>query len=366
MFQVKNALYDSPLLNTLENNTVNPFNYSINPGVSYGLKNKQIVYPQKGGVSTSVYGQKLVFKVPKNGYLAQCFVECTLTCTGDNSGAEDRIGARVFSNISFQTVQGSKDLQRLQPLYTNSRIDQLDANLSSHIESSVEPDSSFNNNTVVCYAPCFFWFSERPQNFLNTDILEDFQVECVVSDTKELIGLEEDLTAVSFRLICTYYTLFDVYQVPKQLQMLSFDTYYETPIAVEAGATSLKVILDCNKTVYNMHMALVSANQEYHRINNFHLKTENKTVTECNRRTNYSLYSYEQTETLTGTFSYWFSLQKVRYTNTLSLPMLKLPSKELLIEFDEIPAGYTAYIFFEYWTIISIDSNGSLDKPTVF
>ncbi len=365
MFQVKNAMIESPLLFALDNNTVNPFHYSLPPGLTYGLKNKVIVYPARHGSDAQIYGRRFVFDIPRNGMLAQAFVECSLTCTGDNSAIKDRLGSRVFAEVSMRTTDGHKTIQSLSPLYTHSRIDQLDSNLASHIESAVEPDQDFNNTTVVCFTPCFFWFSERPQNFLNTDALENLHVQCVVNDSKESMGLDADITAASFRLILTYYTMFEPVPIPRAFNVLAYNTFYEEPLALTTGDTSAVINLTCPHTVFNMHLALVDADQNYHRIDNFEIRTDNKMITECNRRTNFSMYAYEQTESLTGSFVYWFSLLKNRTNNSMALVLKNLGATQLKVEFDAVPEGFSLHVFFEYWTLLQVDE-GKLLIDQVF
>lgn len=371
MYQVKQGLLNSELLNVLENHTVDPFNYGLPLGFSMGLKNLQIVYPIRHGQDATIYGRKFIFDIPKgHGYLAQCFIESSLTASGTNATMEDRLGSRVFSDISICTRLGSKALQSVNPVYTNARMDSLDYNLSTHVESSVEPDiSPWTSGTATVFSPCFFYFSERPATFLNTDVLEDLQVHCTVNDSTAAMGLQSGLTAAEFKLRLTFYTMFKPKdQIFRSLacNILAYDVYQELPVVMTTGATSYSMNLKCTKTVFAMHMCLLSANQEFHRINSFELRIANKLVTQINRRTNYSIYEKENRDTLTGTFSYWFSMIKSRNSNSISFPMKDLEPVNLTIAMDAVPANYSLYVLFEYWNIVGVSDKGELSRNIVY
>lgn len=369
MYQIERANYASPLLGALEKHTEDPFMYDLPRGFPCGFKSEAYVLgKQISGSVSSVYDREYAFKIPmNNGFLMQAYIECTLTCTGDNSLCQDRLGTKVFSSVSLETRSGRKVIQTLTPEYISARIEGLDYTLNSHVENSVEPDQLFNNNSVVVYVPCFFYFSERKENALNTNALEPIQITAIINSTKESMGLVADLTEVSFRLLCRYFTLFKESQssVPRNLSILAYDSYKEPIVALSSGATSKKITLTCNMTCFAMHIMITNTNTEYHPVKNFEMKFENKTINSLNRRVNYEFYNSKNSHnTPSGVYTYWFSLEHNRFNNTMSLPLRHLNPCSLEVFFDAVPStNYSMTVLFEYWTILNIDgSTGNIER----
>lgn len=346
----------------------NPFQYT--PPSGSGLGQKVILYVmgiQEQVTSSRFTGSTITFKLPKfEGYLAQVIIECNLSSTSDNTNVQPRLGSRVFKQITLETQRGCMNVDRLiKPDYTNARLDALNQD-QSQIDYSTDPNQTFNNNTITCYTPCFFWFSEdASQNLPVASKTEALQIRAIVNDSESEMGLPGVLTDMTFRAICTYYTHIFIptrsYFIPPEPRLIS-DVYYEKPLAVALGSTSVTLPITCPYSVFNLSILIRDTNQEMLRPESFTLYSNNEVIASLNRRINFSLdLKKGATESNgEGALNYWFSLSRSRSKNSFVLNLRDLSPLKLVVNFAAAPSSnFSLYVLWEYFTQLVIDDGGA-------
>jgi hypothetical protein len=235
-----------------------------------------------------IYNRKTEFDIPREySGLETLFIKCTLTCVGDPDPMP-LLGARIFKSIKIRTKSGTYTLQTIYPEYTIARIDELvGKSLRSHIIKAVDPDVTFNNNTVSLVIPLFTWISN--QN-LDTRNLEQLTVECITNDNRESMGLLVDLTALSYDLYCHYNDPVVVPRSIKPVEMVVNDIFREPQILrVPQNASSVRCLLACPDLVFATHFKLVSDIQDISQIKAIKIETKGVVLVDLDKRMNYSL-----------------------------------------------------------------------------
>ncbi len=365
------------LINSVESNSV--ATRPLIPNLSNTMKLTRRVKPTFIGPST-IYNQRLLFQVPRepNG-LAQIFIKCTLTCDAE-ALPKTQLGTRIFDKITIKTRKGTI-LQNIDKLYTLTRIDELDGSpISSYIQNCIDPDDVFDTNTVSLFVPLFAFFSESSTGFLPTAVLEPLEIECVVNDSKESMGLQEDLTATEYEMHFIYHdkpkekfirddTGFEPYYsepLPKELHH-SFDVFYEDITTIATGATSARVLIRNPNPSYVMHMALVNpATQAMEQIRTFKLVMAGEEVVDMDFRSNFTLYNPEMSITDDSTVSYWFCKEKKRtHSSGLLYFSDAFYPTYLELTFDSLVADYELHVFFEHKTQIHVTKDGELNRQAI-
>lgn len=359
MYTLKNNLSNT-LLRSLNEFPENPFEYRLKHSSGIGQKIIKSVVPVRNDTGSSIFNKSVVFEVPKHGYLAKLDLEINLTCSGDNTNVQDRLGTRVFKNILFETRQGPRTIQNIKPDYTNGRIDDLSYDLFNTIESSTNPSATFNANSITCFCPVFLSSGEMTSTYLDTENLEQLQLTCITNDSSGEMGLPSDtLTDWTFKLHCTYFiSSFPNTQLNKTV--LSYDSFHELPQVLTSGSVTTTVVIKCDKPVMNMHCVLRNTEQEYYTINSISLKSGGKDIiSSLDRRVNY-FPTGPTNNNVTGGLCYWFGLSKSRTHDPISMNLADMETTELTVNYTAVPDGtYSLYVFFEYWTVVTL-FNGSV------
>jgi hypothetical protein len=373
---IANMRSELVLNSSLKKNTQDPFEYKYQSPI--GIGQKLVIYQEPSIITSgsgvvsgiknqTLYNVPVIFDLPMNGmYLSQIIIECTLSTSGDNTMVEPRLGSRIFSLMQLVTTRGQMSIDRsIKPSYTNARLDEL-PDTYKQIELSTDPNTIFNGNTVQCYTPCFFWTSEKVSNFLMLDntISEPLQLACITNTSYQSMGLDANITDMSFRAILTYFRVFS--GVPRTLNwlpnplVLLTDVWYEPDVSLIAGTTSIIVPITCQMPVLNMHIQIHDNSQEYLTTSSFTFFSGTDVITSIARNMNYSLltsfgdYQTGTTENnYSGTFTYWFGLLRSRNDNQFPLSLHNISSPNVQVNFPAIPnvvgSTYSIKVFFEYW-----------------
>lgn len=311
-----------------------------------------------------IYNIRKVFEIPKDiGHLSQIFIKSQVTCTGDNTDVQDRLGSRIYKHIFLETIRGPNKIIEIRPDYTNARVDGITNQvLFDTVSQSLEPDTtSFNNTTITTYTPLFLPFENHSLSLL-TNFVERLQITAITNDSYNLMGLPSDtVTNITSELLIVSYTLENY--VYKSFRVPYYNVFYEPSVELSTSSTSASLTLDCNKQVFNICMVIRNTNQEYFAINNFKLTSGGQDLIPVyDRRINYELKDGGSTDNnSTGTFCYWTTCTKDRTLVFGSgLNLRDLEPLVLTVEYDTIGAGYSLYVFYEYNTILNVSSTGSL------
>jgi hypothetical protein len=361
----KDTLFNNNRAMTYVRGQINPFIYKYSSPFVNHQKNvvevQPIIFPSTSGI----FNRRYVFEVPKNyGYLSSVFIKTTLTCTGDNTDVQDRLGSRIYKDIQLQTRRGPNCLMQVCPDYINGRLDSLNNQiLFDSIGQSMEPDVTFDNTSVTTFTPVPFFISESGSLALPTDYVEQLQVLAITADSADDMGLPSDtLTVLTCTMIMVSWTLEQYNYRPQVLPV--HNVYYEPALALDTSSTSDFMYLTCSRQVFNMCMVIRNANQEYHRINSFRLESNGQTlIPTMDRRINYEFKdSSGATENnTTGTYSFWFTKTKDRlrvFGSGMNLDGLE--PLRLTVNYDSIGAGYSLYVYFEYVGVLQLGPTGAV------
>lgn len=329
-------------------NFKNPFEYS---NLSIGLGQKQLIYedPIYNQSLSSIYGSNIIINVPNFNYpcfIGQVVLECTLSCTGDNTNHQPRLASRLFSSVVIETLNGLRIDRDIRPNYTNCRLDSLPTT-SSQIETSTDPTVIFNNNSVTCYLPCFFSFSEESSKFL-INSTEDLKLKLTVNDSFASMGLVTDLTDIRIRAI---FTIFKTITPVINRAVLITDVYYEPSLLIHTGDTTAYIPITCDYPVIMMSITMIDSNQELLRPDSFILYSSGKIINSINQTYNYSLLDGVTENNGIGSFNFWFVLNKGNESrNSLNyvLPLRNLVDKSLTLTFPSAPHNFRIHVLFEY------------------
>jgi hypothetical protein len=328
----------------------------------------------------SIYNSKMTFSIPRQyNNLAQAFIKCTLTTVGA-ALPKSELGTRIFKQIVLQTRNGTI-LQDIRPLYSLTRIDELtDSPTYNYVQNAIDPEGDFEDNSVTLFLPVFSFFSDSPNSFLATRLLEPLELLCYTNISKESMGLETDLTATSFELHLVYHDspetkafesktgadLFYKDSLPSQL-VNSYDVFYEDITPVLTGATTVRVLLRNYNPSYVMHMALVDpTTQSMQQIKSFKLIMAGEEVVDMDYRMNFSTYGNEVSVVDMSTLSYWFSKEKCRLSSSglIEFSDSFFPTY-LELTFDALGSEYDLNVFFEHLTNIQVSKTGTLTRQAV-
>lgn len=323
-----------------------------------------------------IYSKRITFDIPRNyDNLAQLYIKCTFECAAA-SLFETYFATKVFKEIIFKTKRGTV-LQRIVPEYSQARVDEYyNTEIYTHLNAGIEPDSDFSVATT-CVVPLFLFFSEDELSFLGTRNLEPLELECLVNESKDSMGLELDLTSAEYSLYALYHDvngsnkISDESYTKKIVRPLSFsfNCFVEDNVVCPAGSTSAKLLLRCPHPSYVLHVSLLNSQTVRRQINTLKLTIGGNTLIEMDYRMNYQMYATTKSFVESGTFSLFFSKFKDRKVDSGLITF----SKEMFpcyleVTFDSIASEYTLNAIEEYRTMFSTDDKGyiGLSEDTIF
>ena len=320
--------------------------------------------------SGSLYSKRMIFDIPKSyDNLAQLYIKATLS-TGDVLATmETYFGAKLFKNVYLKTKKGTV-LQNVFVEYTVARLDELaDSQLMTKINAGLEADGDFSAGSQTVIVPLFFFFSNE-NAFLKTRDLEQLELECVVNESKESMGMDVDLTSASFELYALYHDTngsnkfseltLSKKSIPRVLKG-SFNTFEEDLVVCASGSTSAKLLLRCPHPSYVLHVSLVNATTQREQIKTVKIVVKGNTLIEFDYRMNYQFYGQQNSIVSSGTVSLFFSKLCSRYIDSGLVTF----SKEMFpcyleVTFDSLGSDYTLHAFEEYRTNFPVNDYGEI------
>lgn len=313
--------------------------------------------------SQQIYSKTIEFDIPReyNG-LEQMWIKCTLTTAGV-ANPQTFLGTRIFKEIRIRNKRGDCVLQHIYPEYTYARIDELIGTpVYKHLEDAIEPDQTFNNNTVTLYVPLFSWIAN---DNLETGSIEQLVVEAVVNDNKESMGLAADLTATSYELHCRFNDTFGASKlVPRTLVVT--DAFREPDdLVVATGSTSCKTLFRCPEVVFVSHFTMVSDTQNLFQIDSLEIDSRGVNIVDLDRRTNYSLAEgiNEVAVVQNGPLSYWWSKERSRLSSSGQIYFQEsMYPVQCTLNFQPLDSSYKLKVIHEYKAKFIINDLGQISR----
>ena len=362
----KSLLID--VLSSTNGSSTDVFDYKYTQNIPNGVKYRTYVSPNT--VCNNIYGDEIFFNIPKVGLLSKMFIECILTSTMDLTNTEDNLANNVFEYIDLLTIDGHKTIQKLDQYYLKMRLDQSNSELTSIFDTITNPNQTFNNNTVKCYIPLFYFFSDSPDKFINTRFTEELCIHAKVNETSTVMGVPDELTSVpTFRLICDFIIMNEFNEnVPRN--MLTYDFIRFKDVAITTGSTSVVVYVESCKNIFSTSMLLINNSQESTMINSFTIEVDSVILWDSDSRLSLLDCGWFDHANFKNEFSslkagnsmttHYNSIFKNRNVNTLSVNTSHLPVQKYTINFDSIGAGFSLIMFSEYWNLLEITQNGKI------
>ena len=258
---------DSTLLNTLwQSDISNPFKYKILTNFPNGSRTFTRVYPLAGSTQTTPTSSQveIQYQIPKVMLLQDMVHKITITTSaagteGGNvikDGGE--IGMFIFSSQRL-TARG-KTICQTDPYHTQVRARLANFSESTGISKLTNAVWNSNLSTVTgapastpltFMAPFYNTFSEKTCMFLDTQWLEQLQLNCIVESTTNL-NCERTIASATFELYC-FFRCLDTETItavrasnfdPARISSWLFtDSYTEATQAITNGNTSTSITL---------------------------------------------------------------------------------------------------------------------------
>lgn len=383
---------NNALINSIDNKAIDV--KDIKP--HQDLKNtlKTIVEAPSSRLFNRTDNDTFTIKLSKNyDNLSQIILKVKMTITKDLTvttppstlSIEQFLGARIFKEIYLQTVDTRFQLQKIIPTYTLNRTDEINNSRAySHIDEGIQANEKFEDlvttpSTQYFYIPLFFFFSDHPQNFLNTRKLTELELKLISNDSPSKMGIVgdrfESLTINEVTAICTFHDTAQtsindelIYIPKKQLKPIvgSYNIFEEDIVQLATGQTSARFLIRCNYPLYCTNFNIINDNEQKHQINSIKFKINGQEFVKLDFRANYSLYigDYEKKFVQSGSFSYWWSILKKR---TMNSGMITFSGSDNMspvmveVEFDAIPdETYRLVTYSEHLTEFEVDEYGNI------
>lgn len=321
--------------------------------------------------SSSLYSRQFTFDIPRiYDNLAQMYIKCTLSTGRVPSTVETYFATKIFKYMIIRDKISRTEICTITPQYTSARIDELyNTPLFTHLNNSIEPSVEFNAGDPVVFVPVFAFFSEKVQTFLRTRSLSPLEIECIVNDDFESMGMSATLTSAEYELHCLY---FDTNDSSRKVDMPllqninsgyklpgSYNVFYEDKVICASGSTRKSLLIRCPHPAFAIHCSLVDSATNRKQINTFELKVGGNTIVKLDYRMNYTLFAQHNSFVENGTFSYFINQENFRSEDSGLLVFNGSMSPAYInITFDALSEDYTLHTFMEYRTDHKVDEKG--------
>lgn len=322
------------------------------------------------GSQSIVYGRRFTLEIPKEyDNLAQLYVKCTLSTGNAASTVKTYLATKIFKYIRIRTKNGLV-LQTFTPRYLQSRIDEVyNDPIYTYLQLQVEPDRTFASGDPTVFVPIFAFFSESENTFLRTRSLEQLEVEFIVNDTKESMGMSASLTSLDAELYCLYHDVNNsnnLRQYEKKSESLlpryiknSYTIFEEDTTVISSNSTSARILLRCPHPLFSLNLSLVDADSDKKQIKTMKLFFGDNCVLDLDYRINYQNYGHNKSFLASGVMNYFFNKMKERSVDSGLITFTEeMAPVYLEITFDQLTSDYTLYIFEEYRTSFNVDDKG--------
>lgn len=360
MQELVNSFQSSDLLNALKSKNKNPFTYSYEKNFPNGIKISKVVEPEIKGLS---FGSEISFPIPKLGYLNNVILTSNLTVATDETAVALNLGANLWEWIELRA--SDKVIQRITPEYIVLRIHEKNEALRDKIDTIINPSSPLNiSSGCVCTPLFFFCFDSFHLNF-DTFFMENLSVVAKLKTNYLEMGFVNALpTSITNSIQCEFVKLAEK-PPTKDYNVLGYKSILWKKVALDSGATSYKFPFESDKDVFAIHFVIRNY-FAYYDVEKLKVYYNNQIVSEKSKEMNalsggWSSDFIDASETALGTFSHWFSLNKDRQQNSMTINS-KLASIDMELEFASIGSGYTLYILVEYFNISCINPYGIIEN----
>lgn len=351
---------------------------SLEPPLKNSLKTLVKITSSQILSTNTLYAKRMLFDIPRATYdnLSQMYIKCYLSTGAVASTVESYFATKIFKSISLRTKRGTT-LQKITPQYTHMRLDEIcTTQLYNQMTAGIEPDQPFVNGEVTVVVPCFFFFSEDDSTFLPTRPLESLELELIVNDSKEAMGMSVNLTSMSFEIFALFHDTnesnkfddltYTKKSVPKLLKG-TYDVFNEDQVTCATGTTSARLLLRCPYPTFALHLSLVRADSNRRTIKTVKLTTGGNTLIEFDYRMNYVFYGEQRAYIDNGTVSLYFSKLKSRFRDSGLIVFNKeMHPCYIDITFDALDTDYIFYAFEEYRSNFLVSPIGEISIPTSF
>ena len=324
----------------------------INPIIPMNIKRKEykdshLLYKSP----ISPYNNVYTFGIDRKNLLSSIQLKFTLTTA--SVSFQPFTASLLCKNIFLEKIKGNEIIQEINPDYTRSRINSSTYNYHTYLSDQMTVDTTDN----TCFLTCFFYFSEDPSLFINTDMTEPLQIRIILNDDYTNMGLSDELTDIQIKMISTYFELSNKVLCPKRF--LSFNQVTKT-YPISNGQNSFVIDeLDIDKTVYNMWLDVRRPNGNIKRVKSFLLKTNNYELINYDFRQSSYIYEPNGIDYASSGLLYWFSTLRNRKDETGSLNLVDLKPLQLTVNFETTDQDdFYLVVTCEYNIINVIDTNG--------
>lgn len=213
---VLNALRESQLKNTLNDQVINPFGiYDLAKfGNSFNLFRDTLRATPKNTISGSVFSKALRFQIDRYATLSSMAIKTTLSVVSSatmGTSSNDRFGAKLFSQIEFKCL--GRTLQTNYPLSILQQINDSDIEIMNKYvnATSVVMPTTATTQEIVVYTPLFWFFDQDKDYWLDFSFLEQCEIHCTFNSQSALFkSASSGLTSLSYtdsELVTNYIVL---------------------------------------------------------------------------------------------------------------------------------------------------------------
>jgi hypothetical protein len=201
---VLNALRESQLKNTLNDQVINPFGiYDLAKfGNSFNLFRDTLRATPKNTISGSVFSKALRFQIDRYATLSSMAIKTTLSVVSSatmGTSSNDRFGAKLFSQIEFKCL--GRTIQTNYPLSILQQINDSDVEIMNKYvnATSVVMPTSATTQEIIVYTPLFWFFDQDKDYWLDFSFLEQCEIHCTFNSQAALFkSASSGLTSLSY------------------------------------------------------------------------------------------------------------------------------------------------------------------------
>lgn len=370
------SLIDNALMSIIDKNSQEP----PRPlDLKNTLKTLVTIQPLNTYSTGTIYNKKFTFDIPREyDNLSNLYIKCYLSTGSVTVTPETGFSPKIFKEVTLRTKKGTT-LQTITPSYTGARLDSLyGSELYTAISVGLQPDGAgnFSDGIETCFVPLFFFFSEGLETSLNTRCLEQLELECVTNDNTGLLGLgSTDLTSATFELFALYHDInnsskitdfsyTNKINVPKYL-FGSYNCFQEDVTVISTGSTRARLLLRCPFPTFAIHVTLIANDSTQTQINTLRLNIAGRDLVNLDYRINYQMYGFTSSFLESGTFTYFFSRNKTRNSDSGLITFSKSMFPCYLdVTFPALSSDSSLIVLSEYRTQFNVNLKGEISLNT--
>ena len=201
---VLNALRESQLKNTLNDQVINPFGiYDLAKfGNNFNLFRDTLRATPKNTLSGTVFSKSLRFQIDRYATLSSMAIKTVLSVVSSatmGTASNDRFGAKLFSQIEFKCL--GRTIQTNYPLSILQSINDSDVEIMQKYvnATSVVMPTTATTQAVTVYTPLFWFFDQDKDYWLDFAFLEQCEIHATFNSEAALFkSTGSALTSLSY------------------------------------------------------------------------------------------------------------------------------------------------------------------------